>query len=215
MSRLRLDLHVHSLYSGDGAMPPEQIIAGARRVGLDGIAVTDHDTIRGGIETNRLQPADLLVIVGAEIMTDQGEVVGLFLQEEIRERTLERVVEEIRSQGGLVVIPHPFDTLRKSAFHISDGQASLTDAIEVFNSRCIFPSANTMAAEYARAHGLSSVAGSDAHYASEIGHAGIVTDNKDVRTAIASGSVEVFGHRSSPAIHARTKVRKLLGRHHW
>ena len=214
MSRLRLDLHVHSLYSGDGAMPPEQIIAGARRVGLDGIAVTDHDTIRGGIETSHLQATGLLVIVGAEIMTDQGEIIGLFLKEEITERRLEHVVEEIRSQGGLVVIPHPFDMLRKSAFHISDGQASLTDAIEVFNSRCIFPSANTMAADYARAHGLPAVAGSDAHYASEIGHAGIVTDSRDIRTAIATGSVEVFGRRSSPAIHARTKVRKILGRGH-
>ena len=69
-----------------------------------------------------------------------------------------------------------------------------------------------MAADYASAHGLPAVAGSDAHYASEIGHAGIVTDSRDIRTAIATGSVEIFGRRSSPAIHARTKVRKILGR---
>ena len=214
MARLRLDLHIHSMYSGDGVMPPEQIVARARRTGLDGIAVTDHDTIRGGVETRRLEPADMLVIVGAEIMTDQGEVIGLFLKEEITEQKLERVVEEIRSQGGLVVVPHPFDTLRKSAFHIADEQASLADAIEVFNSRCVFSSANRMAADYARVHNLPAVAGSDAHYASEIGHAGIVTDSRDVRTAIATGSVEVFGRRSSPAIHARTKARKILGRGH-
>lgn len=215
MSRLRLDLHIHSMYSGDGVMHPEQIVARARRVGLDGIAVTDHGTIRGGVETRRLATADMLVIVGAEILTDQGEVIGLFLQEEIQERELQRVVEEIRSQRGLVVVPHPFDTLRKSALHITSDQACLTDAIEVFNSRCIFPSANRMAADYATAHGLPPVAGSDAHYASEVGNAGIVTNSRDVRTAIASGSVEVFGRRSSPAIHARTKVRKLLGRDHW
>ena len=98
MSPLRIDLHVHSLYSGDGVMTPQQIVNRARAVGLDGVAVTDHDTIRGGIEVKRLESGNLFVIVGAEIMTDAGEVIGLFLKEEIQERTLERVVEAIRSQ---------------------------------------------------------------------------------------------------------------------
>ncbi len=211
MPRLKLDLHVHSFYSSDGVMTPEQIVSRARVAGLDGIAITDHDTIRGGVETKRLEPAGMLVIVGAEIMTDAGEVIGLFLKEEIEERTLERVVEAIRSQGGLVVVPHPFDSLRRSALHIRDDQARLADAIEVCNSRCLLERFNTMAREYAARHSLPAVAGSDAHYPGEIGKAGILFEGGDVRKAILQNRIQVYGRRSSPLVHARTKARKFLG----
>lgn len=212
MTPLRIDLHVHSMYSGDGLMTPRQIVDRAQKAGLDGVAVTDHGTIRGGMETRRLGTSEFLVIVGAEMMTDQGEVIGLFLTEEIEEHTLERVVEAIRLQGGLVVVPHPFDSLRRSALHISDEQAPLVDAVEVLNSRCLLERFNTQARNYATRHGLPAVAGSDAHYPMEIGNAGIVVRQRDIRSSIASGTVEVFGRRSSPAVHILTRARKIARR---
>jgi predicted metal-dependent phosphoesterase TrpH len=212
MPRLRLDLHVHSVYSSDGVMTPKQIVGRARVAGLDGVAITDHDTIRGGVEAQKLAAGDLEVIVGAEIMTDEGEVIGLFLKEEIEERTLERVVEAIRSQGGLVVIPHPFDSVRRSALRPGDEQAALADAIEVFNSRCVLNRFNRAAEEYARRHALPGVAGSDAHFANEIGKAGIIVTERDVKDAIVNSRVQVFGRRSPIIVHAFTKVKKALGR---
>jgi len=103
---------MHTVYSRDGAIKPADAIRIAKKRGLDGIAVTDHDTIRGGLEALKLRPEDLDVIVGAEIKTDRGDVIGLFLNEEIRERDHIEVIEAIRRQGGVAVVPHPFDSMR-------------------------------------------------------------------------------------------------------
>jgi predicted metal-dependent phosphoesterase TrpH len=200
------------MYSSDGVMTPEQLVTRARATGLDGLAVTDHGTIRGALELARLKTDDLLVIVGAEMMTDQGEVIGLFLREEVQEYELERVVEAIRRQGGIAVVPHPFDSLRKSAFPIGEEQAHLADAIEVFNSRCLLQRYNRQAREYAARHGLPGVAGSDAHYPSEVGTAGVIVEDRNVKDAIQQGRLTVFGRHSSPVMHMLTKARKIAGR---
>jgi predicted metal-dependent phosphoesterase TrpH len=211
---MKIDLHVHSNYSHDGSIPPADIIKLARKKGLDGIAVTDHGTVAGGLEAKKHETDDFIVIVGAEMKTDRGEVIGLFLSKEIQSTKFRDVVIEIKAQGGLVVVPHPFDSMRRSAFRITDEEASFVDAIEGYNARSIFQTFNRQAVAFAEKHNLPIVAGSDAHHANEIGLAGIITDSKDIRDAIRRADISIFG-KTSPWLllnHGRAQVRKAWRR---
>ena len=206
---MKYDLHVHSKYSSDGILEPVEIIRIAKERGLDGIAITDHNTIRGGQEAKEYETEDFKVITGAEIMTEKGEITGLFLSEEVESRRFQGVLAEIKAQGGIVIVPHPFDELRHSAFHITSDYASLVDAIEGFNSRCGFQKYNSRAVEFAARHNLPVVGGSDAHYCNEVGNGGIITQSDDIRKAIMENNLRLFGKRSSIMNHVRTKIRKL------
>jgi len=203
---MKFDLHVHSLYSRRcGSMKTEDIVKIAKKKGLDGIAITDHNTIAGGIRAKKLETEDFRVIIGSEIMTNRGEVTGLFLSEEIPSGSFETVVAAIRSQNGLVVLPHPFDRLRSGALHPLPDDVSYIDAIEGFNSRCVFQSDNQTANKFGHEYNLAVVAGSDAHFPDEIGRAGIRTDSDDLRECILSQNFKTFGSRSSLLIHCRSK----------
>jgi predicted metal-dependent phosphoesterase TrpH len=166
------DYHIHSKYSYDCDLELETIIKMALKRGLKTIAITDHDTIQGGLEAKRINNSDLEIIIGAEIYTDKGEAIGLGLKEEIKSRKLSEAVQEIKDQGGKVYIPHPFDRLRrKSAL----GEAIYEilehiDYIEGFNGRCILNSFNRNAIQFAKEHNIALLAGSDAHFAFEIGN---------------------------------------------
>ena len=141
-------------------------------------------------------------------MTDQGEITGLFLTDEIKTGTVSEVIAGIRKQGGIVCVPHPFDRLRHSAFRITPAYVDLVDAIECTNSRCVFARFNREALEFAARYHLARVGGSDAHYANEIGLGGIITRSGDIREAIMQGEVELFGKRSPLVNHVRTKLGK-------
>jgi len=211
---MKIDLHIHSRYSSDGSLSPEDIVKIARKKGLNGVAVTDHGTAKGGLEARKYETDDFIVIVGAEIKTDRGEVIGLFLSKEIQSQRFQDVVIEIKGQGGLVVVPHPFDRMRRSAFRISDEEASFVDAIEGYNGRSILQTYNRQAVAFAGKHNLPVVAGSDAHHANEIGLAGIITDYKDIKDAIRKGDITTFG-KTSPWLllnHGRAQVRKVWRR---
>lgn len=209
---MKYDLHIHSKYSYDGILEPREIVRIAMRKGLNGVAITDHNTIKGGLETKEYETDDFKVIVGSEIMTERGEITGLFLKEEINSRNSYEVMEKIKEQDGIVVIPHPFDRLRKSAFVPTERDIKFIDCIEGYNSRCIFQRYNEDAIKFAMKYGLKIVAGSDAHYRNEIGNAGIETNEEDIRTAILGG-VKLFGRRSSLINHAMTKTYKLTLRY--
>lgn len=205
---MKYDLHIHSKYSSDGVLEPEKIIEVAKKRGLDGIAVTDHDTIRGGLETKKYETKDFRVIIGSEIMTERGEITGLFLSKEIKSRDVEGVISEIKAQGGIVVIPHPFDKLRRSAFHPTGDDVKFIDAIEGFNSRCLFQRFNRKAVAFALQHNLPVVGGSDAHFTNEIGIAGTIINTNDIEGAILRNELELFGTKSSLLDHVRTKLLK-------
>lgn len=208
---MKYDLHVHSKYSSDGTLDPEKIVKTAIKKGLRGIAVTDHNTIKGGLEAKEYETADFKIIVGSEIMTERGEIIGIFLEEEIETRASYEVVEDIKEQGGVVVIPHPFDKLRSSAFHPGDEDARFIDCIEVYNSRCVSQEYNQYAAVFAEKHGLKMVAGSDAHFKNEIGNGGVQIsegDEEDLRRSILEGKIDIFGRRTPLANHAMTKALK-------
>jgi predicted metal-dependent phosphoesterase TrpH len=111
-------------------------------------------------------------------------------------------------------VPHPFDSMRRSAFRISDREANYVDAIEGYNGRSIFQAYNRRAMAFAEVNNLPIVAGSDAHHASEIGLAGIITDSKDIKDVIRRGDITIFG-KTSPWLllnHGRAQVRKMWRR---
>ena len=104
---LCFDFHIHSKFSYDSLLSPKRIVRVAKKRGLDGIAITDHDTIKGALEASKFNDS-IYVIIGSEIRTEKGDVIGLFLNEEITSKYFDEVVDEIKSQGGLVVLPHPY-----------------------------------------------------------------------------------------------------------
>jgi predicted metal-dependent phosphoesterase TrpH len=164
---------MHTSWSHDCSVEPAELVAHAQEIGLGAIAVTDHNVFGGALEAAaHAEGSGLTVIPGEEIKTDsQGEVIGLFLEEEIpRGMSFADTVAAITDQGGLVYIPHPFDrthtvpdakTLHR---HLAD-----IDVFEVFNARLLFEASNDEALRFARKYNLTMGAGSDAHVLQGIG----------------------------------------------
>lgn len=182
----------------------------AKKKGFNGIAITDHNTIKGGRKAKRYESPDFKIIIGNEIKTKIGEILGLFLREEIDSRKPHEVMEAIQAQDGIVVLPHPFDMFRRGRFPPRQANLELVDCIEVFNARCVFQHFNQKAIRFAEEHELGITAGSDAHLKSEIGNAGVKAGEYNIKKALKKGNVEVFGHLSSPTTHIRTKFVKWL-----
>ncbi|MFZ2051542.1 MAG: PHP domain-containing protein [Solirubrobacteraceae bacterium] len=168
-----VDLHMHTDHSHDCATPVEVLLATAREQGLGAIAVTDHNEISGALEAQeKAAEFGVKVIVGEEVKTaSQGEVIGLFIQERIpRGLTLEQTVAEIKRQGGVVYVPHPFDRLHSVPdYEHMLGILQDVDAIEVFNPRVAIGAFNEEAARFAAKYRLTAGAGSDSHVAQGLG----------------------------------------------
>ncbi len=210
---MKYDLHIHTKYSKDGVLEPWNIVKIAKKRGLDGIAVTDHNTVRGGIETKKYETKDFKVIVGSEIKTERGEIIGLFLSDEVESRKLAEAIKEIKRQNGVVIVPHPFDSMRSSALHPKPDEAKIFDGIEAFNSRCVLKKYNEMAGIFAKKCNLPLVAGSDAHFSNEIGNAGVITQTESLREDIlGKNNLKIFGKKSPLVNHGFTKVLKLWRR---
>ncbi|WP_424355030.1 PHP domain-containing protein [Methanobacterium sp. MBAC-LM] len=205
---MKYDLHSHSKYSSDGILDPRKIIKVAFKKGLDGIAVTDHDTIKGGLEAKKYETDDFKVIIGSEVMTTKGEVIGLFLSEEIKSKDFYDVIDEIKAQSGIVVLPHPFDEWRYASFP-SKEDVKYIDNIEIFNSRCVKKKYNDNASKFAKKYKLGVTGGSDAHFANEIGHAGVIVETDDIYEAILKNNLQVFGKTSTNLNHVFTKMLKI------
>ena len=206
---MKYDFHTHSKYSADGYVEPKTMVKIASKVGLTGIAVTNHNTIKGGLAAKKYENNEIQVIVGSEILTDKGEVIGIFLTEEIKSKIFIDVIEEIKAQNGVVVVPHPFDGIRSTSLHPKHYDARFIDCVEVFNSRCVRQTYNEMAEDYAKVNYLNLIAGSDAHFENEIGNAGVETDSDNIKEAILSGDVTVFGKRSNIINPVTTKLLKI------
>jgi predicted metal-dependent phosphoesterase TrpH len=194
---LRTDFHTHTVFSRDGLTGIPQFIAAAKRSGLDRVAVTDHNTLRGAREAAALEPE--LVIPGEEIMTTEGELLGYYLQKEIpKGLTPEETIARLRDQGAAISVSHPFDRLRHGAWKVDALRRilPLVDAIEGFNARCLFAEDNRRADLFARENAVAMTAGSDSHNAFELGAAGLELpsfhDAATLRAAL--GQAKVFGH---------------------
>jgi predicted metal-dependent phosphoesterase TrpH/glycosyltransferase involved in cell wall biosynthesis len=168
---IHVDLHMHTDHSPDCATPVDTLLDTAKRVGLGAIAITDHNEISGALEA-RERADGIKVIVAEEVKTaDQGEVIGLFIEEKIpRGLTLQETIAEIRRQGGLVYVPHPFDRMHAvpDYEHLLDVVEDI-DAIEVFNPRVAFSAFNEEAARFAAKYRIVAGAGSDSHVAQGLG----------------------------------------------
>ena len=165
-----VEFHCHTNASKDSLTPPAELVAAARRKGIDRLIITDHNTTAGAHAARSLDPE--LVIVGEEIMTTRGEILASFVTEEIPAGlTPQETIQRLRDQGAFISVSHPFDRLRSGAWKEPDllDILPLVDAIEVFNSRCMFPIFNREARRFAEKHNIPGTVGSDAHAVFEVG----------------------------------------------
>lgn len=196
---LKADLHIHTEYSMDCNSSLDKIIQRCQELDINCIAIADHGTAEGGLKMKGLAP--FYVIVAEEILTTEGEIMGMFLQETVPSGLTPReTVDRIREQGGLVNIPHPFETIRGSALkdrYINEIVAQI-DLMEVLNSRSPFPKNSNKARAFASEHGIVPGAGSDAHTLMEIGNAYIMMPEfegkDDFLKALSQGTI--YGQRS-------------------
>lgn len=211
-----VDLHMHTSFSRDCRVPPETVAATCQKRGLGAIAVTDHNTIAGALAVQKI--ASFPVIIGEEIKTSRGEIIGLFLKEEIP-RGLEprETIARIRDQGGIVGVPHPMDRLRRSVLRFGSLMEIIdeVDYLEVLNSRVIIPQDNKNAWALAQARKIPMSAGSDAHTVYEYGRAYVempeFKGREDFLAALRQG--KIGGGLSTPLVHFASSWNKIYKRY--
>ena len=209
---IKADLHIHTCYSPDCRTPLEKIIDQCLNKGINCIAVADHNTIEGALKLKEMAP--FTIIVAEEIMTSSGELMGMFLTREIpRGLSAAETILRIKSQGGLVNIPHPFGRwpMYDSKKLLSPEIISQVDLIEAFNSRAPFSFSSSKARQLAKKYSLPISAGSDAHTLGEIGKAYVempeFSNAPDFLLSLSRG--RIIGHKSSPLIHFASTWARL------
>jgi predicted metal-dependent phosphoesterase TrpH len=213
---IRADLHVHTCCSTDCLTPLERIIERCLKLGINCIAVADHNTVSGALRLRKIAP--FKVIVAEEVLTLAGEIMGLFLSETLPGGlSPQEAISGIRKQGGLVAIPHPFGRSLPWKINalVSPEILSQVDIIEVFNSRTPLSSSIARAAKLADDTGKAASAGSDAHTLGEIGRAYVEMPDfegpDEFLASLAHGTI--FGQKSSYWPHFAStwaKIRKHL-----
>lgn len=208
---LRLDLHVHSNCS-DGRDGVEAILEAAVAKKLDGIAVTDHDSLDGSFLAEKIvqkRKLGLLVIPGVEVSTADGHLLALGMRElPPKGRSPEETIEFVHQRGGIAIVSHPYHLFRHAMYRIPP-----CDAVEVYNSKYIIGIANWWAKKKAERIGLPMVAGSDAHMAKTVGLGVTIVEVEkgcevsDILEAIRAGRVEIDGTKTSNAVFVGQMVR--------
>jgi len=216
------DLHTHSSASFDSLSDPRSMMAKAVSLGLTHLAITDHERIDGALRAAELVPPGLHLIVGEEIRTADGDMLGLFLHEAVPPGlSAAETAAAIREQGGLVGLPHPFDSHRSSggsqageAEQKLEDLATIVDYVETHNARA-YRDANPLAGAFADRHGLPGVASSDAHSTTELGIAttvlpGPFTTAQELRELLPQA--QITPGRASYYVRLWTPVAKLVNR---
>ncbi|MGB9936357.1 MAG: PHP domain-containing protein [Methanobacterium sp.] len=210
-----IDPHIHSVYSNDSRMTPEEIIKRSRKIGLDAVAIADHNSIKGSKEGIRKSKGidDFIVIPAMEISTLKGHIVALGIEEEIKSLlSPEETVEKVREQGGIAIIPHPFVRYREG---LCDYVKELDiDAIETLNSRYIFGYSNWRAKKLAEERGIPQIGASDAHFLGAIGSCITEIDADfsvdSILKGILSGKTRVFGDRTPLPLILKEVINKKI-----
>jgi len=209
---MKVDLHAHTHFSRDGVTSPQTFVRRYQQAGIDAVAVSDHNNVDGALAVQAIAPFH--VIVSEEVRTCEGEIIGYFLRENIRKgMTPEETVAAIRAQGGLVCVPHPFDTIRREPLRTPALLRILTDVdiIEVFNSRTILRRDNDRARRFALEHNKLMSAGTDAHSPWEIGLAWTEVPPfegpADFLAALGKGTVH--GRTAFVGVHAISTWAKI------
>jgi len=213
---MKADLHVHTCYSVDCCTSLKQVVDQCLATGIGCLAVSDHNTIAGALRLRDMAP--FAVIVAEEIRTSKGELMGLFLSNAIPAGlSPEETIAEIREQGGLVCVPHPFGRwlLQDSRDLLSTRILCQVDIVEVLNSRTPFPGSSGKARSLALKYGKVVSAGSDAHTSGEIGRAYVempeFNGSSDFLSCLSQG--RIMGQMSSPLVHFAStwaRVRRRL-----
>ena len=214
---MKADLHAHTHFSRDAVTSVETFARRYTEAGIDCVAVSDHNNVDGALAVR--ESAGFRVIVSEEIKSSEGEIIGLFLQESIRKGlTPEDTVRAIREQGGLVLVPHPYDRLRRSVLR---EEALLrimpdVDVIEVFNSRTTLRSDLDRSRALAEAHGKLQSAATDAHTPWEIGNAYVEMPAFEGAGdfLVALGKGKIMGKRSFVGVHLLSTWAKIKWRLH-
>ncbi|MFC2000369.1 PHP domain-containing protein [Chloroflexota bacterium] len=213
---LKADLHIHTEYSFDCATSLQTIIHRCQKKGVGCVAVADHGTIVGALKLKEIAP--FIVVVAEEVLTPMGEIMGMFLTEEVPSGiSVDEAIARIKEQGGLVCLPHPFDYVRglNQKLQTMESLASHVDVVEVYNARALpIISSDRKARRFAQQHGLLCSAGSDAHTPGEIGHAYVempeFSTSEEFRVALAQGMIR--GRRSCPTVHALSMWQTMKGK---
>ncbi len=207
------EFHCHTNASKDSLTRPADLIAMARRKGIDRVIVTDHNSIAGAREAHGIDPE--LVIVGEEIMTTKGEILAAFVKEEIPpDLTPLETIRILKEQGAFISVSHPFDELRKGGWLENDllEILPLVDAIEVYNSRCMLPRFNHRAELFAQKYNIAGTVGSDAHAAFEVGRSLLLLDQfvgpDEMRKVIRRGIPKVKW--SPPWFHLTSRYASMI-----
>lgn len=219
---MRTEFHVHTHASHDSLMGRRALLTMCKARKVDCIAITDHNEISGALALKPyLEAHSISVIVGEEIFTSEGEIIGLFLRERIEPgMTPEETVVEIRRQGGVVYVPHPYDKKRYKTVLSSDAQRRLAcefDCMEVHNGRNTNPEYSAKQEAIARELEVPAVVGGDSHCFFEVGRNVCVTDEPFTRESFSSVlSVAQFETSAChPLAHATTRfvrLTKMIGR---
>jgi predicted metal-dependent phosphoesterase TrpH len=208
-------MHGHTYWSKDSRLRLDRLEAAIARRGLDAVCITDHNEIGGAQEL--AARGTVRVIVGEEVRSTEGEIIGLFLREHIPPHlSPAETVAAIREQGGIVYVPHPFDSYRGSRLQPGALERLLPeiDVLEVFNARNLLPAQNERARRFAEQHGLRQGAGSDSHTAFEVGHAYVELPNfAEARELLAAlEQATVHGRLTNPLIHVLTRTDRTVKR---
>lgn len=210
--QVRVELHLHTRASKDSLVGIEELLQHCDQIGIDKVAITDHNQIKNALKAKTMSPDR--VIVGEEIETTHGELIGYFMSELVPPG-LEPMaaISRLRAQGALISVAHPFDTTRTQ--HWGEDQllaiAPYVDAIETFNARCLSNKPNQAAETFAKKHGLQETVGSDAHSLWEVGRAYLTMPRFADAAGFAAGLAKAkkTTRLSSPFVHLFSRYAVL------
>jgi predicted metal-dependent phosphoesterase TrpH len=213
MKRYAFDIHLHTHHSYDSLLTPRNLVKTAQKAGLSAIVVTDHNTIRGGVSAitaARKLSIELSVFVGAEIKTEYGDVIGLFLIDEIKSRNYHDVIDEILAQDGIVYLPHPF----ANSTSVEKMDLNRIQVIEAFNGRNKI-NQNRAALKLAQKLNLPALGGSDAHLGHEVGSVknitdGDITEEDVLRKMVLDNSSSILVKRMKSPVLPRFKMTQYM-----
>ena len=176
---LKLDLHIHSQYSVDAKGTPKEIIQSLKKKGINGMCITDHNTVKGSLEALKICPKDFIVIPGAEISTLEGHILALNIGENILpKQSLEITIEKIIDEGGIPIIPHVYRNMSGIKKRKLNSMKEMINTIEVFNS-CSQPLTNLKMAKIAKNNNFGGTGGSDTHEPQYAGYGYTTIDTND------------------------------------
>jgi predicted metal-dependent phosphoesterase TrpH len=208
---VRADLHVHSIYSPDSQITPKDLIYFAKKHGLNAVAITDHNIVEGALKIAK-ETTDLLIIPGIEVSSANGHIVGLNVREVIpKGLRVDETVDKIHAAGGVAIACHPFALFKGS---LQKNVSDKFDAIETINARAFpFSRSCKKAEEVAKKFNLPRVAGTDAHYAPQVGYGYTVIDSdlnvEAIAKALMEGRCQPFGRAVPVFLNVQQQIQRL------